>query len=89
MSNQYPVEIDGITGEVEDLPPKKSNTRYRVKLDTLSDIKREMAKVYRESSSEIIEPAIGSKLIWMLQAVGKVIEVSDLESRITALESKS
>ena len=48
-----------------------------------------MAKVYRESRSEIIEPAIGSKLIWMLQAVGKVIEVSDLESRITALESKS
>ena len=89
MSNQYPVEIDGITGEVEDLPPKKGNTRYRVKLDTLSDIKREMAKVYRESRSEIIEPAIGSKLIWMLQAVGKVIEVSDLESRITALESKS
>ena len=60
-----------------------------MKLDTLSDIKREMAKVYRESRSEIIEPAIGSKLIWMLQAVGKVIEVSDLESRITALESKS
>jgi hypothetical protein len=89
MSNQYPVEIDGITGEVEDLPPKKGNTRYRVKLDTLSDIKREMAKVYRESRSEIIEPAIGSKLIWMLQAVGKVIEVSDLESRISALESKS
>ena len=23
MSNQYPVEIDGITGEVEDLPPRK------------------------------------------------------------------
>jgi hypothetical protein len=89
MSNQYPVEIDGITGEVEDLPPKKGNTRYRVKLDTLSDIKREMAKVYRESRSEIIEPAIGSKLIWMLQAMGKIIEASDLESRITALESKS
>ena len=88
MSNHYPVEIDGITGEVEDLPYKRG-TRYRAKLDTLSDIKREMAKVYRESRSEIIEPAIGSKLIWMLQAVGKVIEVSDLESRITALESKS
>jgi hypothetical protein len=48
-----------------------------------------MAKVYRESRSEIIEPAIGSKLIWMLQAMGKIIEASDLESRITALESKS
>lgn len=88
MSNHYPVEIDGITGEVEDLPYKRG-TRYRAKLDNLSDIKREMAKVYRESRSEIIEPAIGSKLIWMLQAVGKVIEVSDLESRISALESKS
>ena len=89
MSNQYPVEIDGITGEVEDLPPKKGNTRYRVKLDTLSDIKREMAKVYRECRSNLIDAQTGTKLSWMLQGIAKVIESSDLEQRIEALENVS
>ena len=31
MANQYPVEIDGATGEVEPLPPQKGQ-RYRCKL---------------------------------------------------------
>lgn len=47
MKNKHPVEIDGITGEVEALPPAKG-TRYRCKLDTAGDVRREIAKVYRE-----------------------------------------
>lgn len=88
MANQYPVEIDGVTGEVEPLPPQKGQ-RYRCKLDTMQDVRREMAKVYREARSELIDPATASKLVWCLQAVGKVIEGSDLEKRIEALEAKS
>lgn len=88
MSNQYPVEIDGITGEVEALPYQKGQ-RYRCKLDSLNDVKREMAKVYREARSEMIDPATASKLVWVLQAVGKVIEGSDLEKRVEALEGKN
>ena len=87
MANKYPVEIDGVTGEVEALPPTKS-TRYRCKLDTMQDVRREMAKVYRESRSEVIDPAIGTKLVFMLQSIGRVIEGSDLEKRIEVLESK-
>lgn len=87
MSIKYPVEIDGQTGEVETLSPTKGK-RYRCKLDTLADVKQEMAKVYKESRSEVIDPAIGTKLIWMLQVLGKVIEGSDLEARIEALEKK-
>ena len=85
MSNDYPVEIDGTTGEIQTLPPAKGQ-RYRCKLDTLSDVKKEMAKVYRETRSELVDPAAATKLVWMLQAVGKVIEGSDLEKRIDALE---
>jgi len=87
MANKHPVEIDGITGAVETLPPKKGQ-RYRCKLDTMQDVKAEMAKVYRESRSEIIDPVTGTKLIWMLQTVAKVIEGSDLEKRIELLETK-
>ncbi len=87
MANKYPVEIDGTTGEVESIPPAKEK-RYRCKLDTLADVKAEMAKVYRESRSELIEPVTGTKLIWMLQSVARVIEGSDLEKRIETLENK-
>ncbi len=87
MSKREPVEIDGATGEIETLPPQKGQ-RYRCKLDNMQDVRREMAKVYRESRSELIDPAAATKLVWMLQAVGKVIEGSDLEKRIEALENK-
>jgi len=72
---------------VSDLPPTKG-TRYRAKLDTMQDVKREMAKVYREARSGLVDVQDGTKLTWMLQAVGKVIEGSDLEKRIEALEGK-
>ena len=87
MTNKYPVEIDGHTGEVESLPPSKGK-RYRCKLDTLADVRAEMAKVYREARSDVIDPVTGTKLVWMLQAVQKAIEGSDLENRIKALETK-
>jgi len=87
MANKYPVEIDGVTGEVESLPPKKGK-RYRAKLDTLQDVKHEMAKLYREARSGIVYTQDATKLMWCLQAIGKVIESSDLEKRIEALEAK-
>jgi hypothetical protein len=87
MSNLEPVEIDGITGEVETLPPQKGK-RYRCQLDTMQDVRREMAKVYREARSGIVDVQDGTKLTWMLQAVGKVIEGSDLEKRLEALENE-
>ncbi|MGZ8915193.1 MAG: hypothetical protein ACXW1Z_19055 [Methylobacter sp.] len=86
MSNKYPVEIDGKTGEVDDLPQSKG--RYRCKLDTLQDVRREMSKTYRETRGGQIDPQTGSKLVWMLQAIGKVIEGHDLEKRIEILEGK-
>lgn len=87
MSNQYPVEIDGATGDSIPIPHQKGQ-RYRCKLETLQDVRREMSKVYREARSEMIDPATASKLVWVLQAVGKVIEGSDLEKRVEALELK-
>jgi hypothetical protein len=87
MYDQYPVEIDGTTGEVETLPPEKG--RYRCKLETLQDCRREMAKVYRESRSQIIDVSDGSKFVFMLGAMGKLIESSDMEQRLEVLETQS
>ena len=88
MSNRDPVEIDGITGEVQELPPKKGG-RYRCQLDTAQDVRREMAKVYRECRSNMMDAQTGTKLVWMLQGIAKVIETSDLEKRIEELENVS
>ena len=85
MTNKHPVEIDGVTGEIETLPPQK-NQRYRCKLDSMSDVKREMAKVYRESRSNIIDPADASKQVWMLQALAKVI--ADSKDTVQAIDHK-
>jgi hypothetical protein len=81
MTNQHPVEIDGITGEIETLPPQRGQ-RYRCKLDTLQDVRREMAKVYREARSGIMDVQDATKHTWCLQAIGKVIEGCELEKRI-------
>jgi hypothetical protein len=87
MPNKNPVEIDGCTGEVVSIPLTKG-TRYRAKLDSISDVKREMAKVYREARSGVVDVQDATKLTWCLQAVAKVIEGSDLEKRIEILEGK-
>lgn len=63
MTNQYPAEIDGITGEVETLSPKKGQ-RYRAKLDTIQDVRREMAKSYREARPDLVEVQEATKLTW-------------------------
>jgi hypothetical protein len=88
MSNREPVEIDGLTGEVEELPPRRGK-RYRCELSTAQDVRREMAKVYREARSNLIDAQTGTKLVWMLQGVAKVIETSDLEKRVEELENVS
>jgi hypothetical protein len=88
MTNHEPLEIDGITGEIADYTPHGKAARYRAKLDTLQDVRREMAKLYRESRSGLLLVQDATKLTWCLQAIGKVIEGSDLEKRIEVLEEK-
>ena len=74
------------TGEVETLPTK--GLRYRCQLETMGDVKREMAKVYREARSNMIDVSDGSKLVYTLGTIGKVIEGGEFEKRLEALENK-
>ena len=84
MNEVGPVEIDGLTGEVTDLPPQ--GKRYRAKLDTIGDVRREMSRVYRECRTGVLATTEGSKLTWMLERIGNVIQSSDLETRVENLE---
>jgi hypothetical protein len=58
----------------------------RINLATSEDIRREMAKVYRETRCNKIMPSNGTKLVYMLINILKAYEVSEMESRLTDLE---
>ena len=58
----------------------------RINLSTSEDIRREMAKVYRETRFNKILPNNGSKLVYMLVNILKAYEVTEIEKRLTVLE---
>jgi hypothetical protein len=58
----------------------------RINLATSEDIRREMAKVYRETRCNKILPTNGTKLVYMLINILKAYETTEIEKRITELE---
>ncbi len=62
-------------------------THCKIKLQTLDDIRVEMARVYRECRSGKLDVTEGGKLSYQLQGIGKMIEASVIEKRLTALEN--
>jgi hypothetical protein len=62
--------------------------RLRLKLATADDVRRELAKLYREARTDRVPVADASRLANVLQILARCIETSDLEARITELEGK-
>jgi hypothetical protein len=58
----------------------------RINLSTSEDIRREMAKVYRETRCNKIIPTNGTKLVFMLMSILRAYEVSEMEKRLSDLE---
>ena len=58
----------------------------RINLYTSEDIRREMAKVYRETRCNKILPSNGTKLVYMLINILKAYEVTEIEKRLADLE---
>jgi hypothetical protein len=58
------------------------------RLDCVTSIRREMSRVYKEARRGKLETSRASKLVFILATIVKVLEGSDLESRMAALESK-
>jgi len=59
----------------------------RINLSTSEDIRREMAKVYREARSKKMLATEASKLVYILTQILKATEVYLLEKRLSELES--
>ena len=68
--------------EVLDVPSPRLN------LSTSEDVRREMAKIYREARSRQIEPSEATTLVFILTQILRAHEQVVLEGRISALEQR-
>jgi hypothetical protein len=76
-----PVTIDGASGTCTPTPPK-------IKLNSLEDVRREMATVYREARSGRMDVSEAGRFAYILSGIGKLIEATDIERRIIQMERK-
>ena len=66
--------------------PEPWRARRSIHLASLDETRVEMAKVYRAMANGMVATSEGSKLIFALSQIGRIIEVSQLEARIARLE---
>ena len=59
----------------------------RINLDSLENVRREVARLYREARSGMLPLTDATRLAFLLQVLAKLHEVTTLERRITALEA--
>ena len=58
----------------------------RINLSTSDDIRREMARVYRETRFNKIPPTNATKLTYILISILKAYEATEIEKRLVDLE---
>lgn len=79
-----------VTGEL--LPGRRLTAvptplrKRAIDLASLTDIRREMSKVYREVRFKKMQPEVGAKLTFMLTSIAKVAELAEVEPRVKAIE---
>jgi len=76
QSRTIPIEI------LDPTPPA------RIDLRNLEAVRREMARVYREMRAGELPHECGTRLVYVLDRIGKLIEVAQVEVRLIELERK-
>ena len=71
-----------VSGEV--LPFQDKHPTIHLK--TLHDVRIEMAKVYRAVRTGQLESQEGSRLVYMLSALGKAVEAHQVSERLDAID---
>jgi len=56
------------------------------RLDTVTRVRRECARLYKDARTGRVDPSDASKLVGLLQLLVRTIETSDLEARLERLE---
>lgn len=77
------------TAEIEVLNPiGPTPKRKRTKLADIRQIRSELGRVYRQVKNGEIDSGTGTRLAYMLDLMSRMIERSELEQRIEALEAE-
>ncbi len=79
---KMPVTIDESSFQVVPTP-------RRIDLKTMGQVRAEMARVYRQTRGGKIDPQDGSRFVYMLCQIGKMVELADLEKRLELLEKQN
>lgn len=66
-------------------PPAKPMARLR--LNSLSDVAKEVRKLYRESRAGTLALSDATKLAYLLNMLAGILTASDLEQRLAKLET--
>ena len=72
-------------GSLNPSPRRKPNIG---RLSTLTSVRQEMARVYREARHGKISAQEAARFAFILSAIGKIIEGADLEKRIAEVERR-
>ena len=78
-----PQTIDGATLALVPTPGRR-----KAQLNTLEGVRRELARIYREAESGKRDTADASRLTFMLGQIGKLLELTEIERRLTAIEER-
>lgn len=68
--------------------PPPSPRRRRIRLDSIDRIRHELGKIYREARDGDRDSQEFSRLANGLSILGRLVEGSELERRVEALEAK-
>ena len=63
-------------------------TPSRIDLKHIDDVRLEMAKVYRDMKQQKIPAQDGTRLVYVLTQIGKMIELHDIEKRVNRIEER-
>lgn len=77
-------DLQGTAGGGTSTPAPR---RYRAKIDNVGNVSRELARIYREARSGMIPVEHASKYANILAIIARILETSDLEKRLEALET--
>lgn len=73
--------------DVEDVDdPTPPPSQRRIRLETVDQVRVEMARVYREARAGKLAPDAASKLFYMLGVLAKTTEVITVEHRLRRIE---
>lgn len=69
-------------------PSRATTPMARLRLNTLSDLAKEHRKLYREARGGVISTSEATKLAYLLSTLANLMNATDIEARLAALEGQ-